>query len=152
MRTVYLWDIILHHWAIDLWHFTGLCTSGISYCIIGQSTYGISQDCVPLGYHTASLGNRLRAFHRTVYLWDIILHHWAINLWHFTGLCTSGISYCIIGQSTYGISQDCVPLGYHTASLGNRLRAFYRSQLPSDAALCNRRSDFSDTLLWKPAF
>jgi hypothetical protein len=47
--------------------------------------------------------------------------------------------------------EDCVPLGYHTASLGNRFMALYRTQLPCDAALCNRRSDFSDTLLWKLA-
>ena len=100
--------IILHHWAIDLWHFTGLCTFGISYCITGQSIYGILQDFVPLGYHTASLDNRLMAFYRTLYLWDIILHPWAIDLWHFTGLCTSGISYCITGQSTYGILQDSI--------------------------------------------
>ena len=118
-RTVYLWDIILHHWAIDLWHFTGLCTSGISYCIIGQSTYGILQDSVPLGYHTASLGNWLMAFYRTMYLWDIILHHWVIDLWHFTGLCTSGISYCIMlhhwaidlwhfTRFNYPVMQHCV--------------------------------------------
>jgi hypothetical protein len=47
--------------------------------------------------------------------------------------------------------EDCVPLRYHTASLGDQFMTFYRTQLPCDAALCNRRSDFSDTLLWKPA-
>jgi len=47
--------------------------------------------------------------------------------------------------------EDCEPLGHHTASLGIQFMAFYRTQLASDAALCNRRSDFSDTLLWKPA-
>lgn len=47
--------------------------------------------------------------------------------------------------------EDCVILGYHTASLGIQFMAFYSNQLPSDTAVCNRRSDFSDTLLWKPA-
>jgi len=144
-RTVYLWDIILHHWVIDLWHFTGLCTSGISYCIMlhhwaidlwhftGLCTSGISY-CIILHHWAIDLWHftGLCTFGIS---YCIILHHWAIDLWHFTGLCTSGISYCIIGQSTYGILQDSVPLGYHTASLGNWLMAFYRTMYLWDIIL-----------------
>jgi hypothetical protein len=37
MRTVYLWDIILH-WAIDLWHFTGLNYPVMQHCVTEDQT------------------------------------------------------------------------------------------------------------------
>ena len=38
MKNVYLWNIILHYWFIDLWHFTGINYTMMQHCVPEDQT------------------------------------------------------------------------------------------------------------------